>query len=399
MRVALLSTMESVAAAGGDPRGFLTVAGRSIVRHQLECALALGCEKIACHALGLPQELVALQHLAEKSGASFQVIPGPRALSGMVRAADELLVFADSLLPDPALAEKLLADRPAVLALPAEEGIAAGFERIDRDYAWAGLLLVQGPAVERLADLPPDADPIAGLLRIALQAGTRIVTMPPGLLADHEWGLISSEDDAAEFEQVWLGRHVHPASIAAPTLAAADRAATALMKRADDRKFGGGAILGSAAGVGAIATLTGWFWAPVAGLALLVPAYFLARTGTALRSIEGLGRALPQGFGQISAWLGVALDIALVGIAGMASIPDDRITAVLGTILLLLVLRLGDRLPLRDWKIMLSDRALLASGLAVSGYFGELVHVCQILGVFVLAGIILDLSGSKLTRT
>ena len=317
----------------------------------------------------------------------------------MVRAADELLVIADGLLPDPALAEKLLADRPAVLALPAEEGVDAGFERIDREYAWAGLLLVRGPAVERLADLPPDADPVAGLLRIALQAGTRVVTMSPDILASREWGLAESEEDAAEFEQVWLARHVRPASFAAPFLAAADRAATALMKRSDGRRFGGGAVLGSAAGLTAIAALAGWFWEPVAGMALMAPAYFVARTGAALRSIEGLGRAIPRGSGRIAEFLRAAFDIALVGIAGLASSPPEQLTAVLGVAVLLLALRLGEGLPLRNWKIVLSDRTLLAAIMSAATYFGQLITVSQILVGLALAAILIDLSRSKLTRT
>lgn len=398
MRVALLSTMESVAAAGGDPRGFLAVAGRSVVQHQLECALALGCEKIACHAHGLPQDLLALQHLAEKAGASFQVIPGPRALSGMVRAADEVLVFADGLLPDCALAGKLLADRPSVLALPADEGIAAGFERIDRDYAWAGLLMVRGPAVERLADLPPDADPVAGLLRIALQDGTRIVPMAPGILAGREWGLVHSEEDAEDFENVWLGRNVRPASFAAPFLAVADRTATALMKRSEGLKFGGTAVQAGAAGLGVLGGLAAWFWQPIIGMTLMAAAYFLARTGGALRSIEGLGRTPPQGRGRISGWLGAALDILLAGIVGLASVPQDRGIAFLSAAVLLFTLHLGQRLPLRNWKIVLDDRILLAATLSIVAYFGHLNYALHILSALILVAILLDVRGSKLTR-
>lgn len=398
MRVALLSSMESAAAAGGDPRAFLIVAGRTVVQHQLECALALGCEKIACHAHGLPQELVAMQHLAEKAGARFQVIPGSLALSGMVRAADELLVFADGLLPDRALAEKMLADRPAVLALPAEEGIAAGLERIDREYAWAGLLMVRGPAANRLADLPPDADPVAGLLRIALQDGTRIVPMPPSILAGREWGLVQSEGDSEQFEEVWLGRHIRPASFAAPALAMADRAATALMKRSDGRKFGGNAVRAAAAGFGLLAGLSAWFWEPVAGMALMAAAYFLVRTGGALRSIEGLGRAAPQGEGRISGWLDAAFDILLAGIIGLASLPQDRGVTILAAAVLLFTLHLGQGLPLRNWKIVLGDRILLAATLSIAAYFGQLNYALHILSALILVVILFDLGSSKLTR-
>lgn len=399
MRVALLSTMESVAAAGGDPRGFLTVAGRSVIQHQLDCALALGCERIACQAIGLPNELLEMQHLAEGAGAQFQVISGSRALSGMVRATDELLVFADGLLPDRVLAEKLLGDRPAVMVLPADEGIAAGFERIDREYAWAGLYMVRGPAVERLADLPPDADPIAGLLRIALQAGTRIVSMPPGILAGREWGLAQSEEDAAEFEQVWLDRYVRPASFAAPSLAIADRAATWLMRRSDARKFGSNAILTGAAVLGAIAGLAGWFWQPIFGIVLLALTYLALRIGGALRSIERLGRAVGQGSGRIISWLGAALDVLLIGLAGLTSSGSGQITVILGMAGLLMTLRLGQVLPLGNWKILLADRTLLVIALSIAAYFSQLIIVLQLLTIISLSVILFDANRSKLTRT
>lgn len=397
MRVALLSMMESLADVGGDPRAFLTVAGRTLVRHQLDCALSLGCEKIACQAHGFSRELLDLQHVAEKSGAQFQVLSGSRALSGMVRAADELLVFADGLLPDCALAETLLADRPAVLVLAAEEGIAAGFERIDRDHAWAGLLMVRGPAVERLTDLPPDADPIASLLRIALQTGTRTVSMPDGALASHEWGLVRSDYEAARYEQVWLDRHVRSASFAAPALAAADRAATALMRRANTGRVGARGILGGAAALAGIAALTGWFWTPVAGLVLLAAAYFAGRTGGALGDMEGLGRSTRETRGRSYAWLLAAFDVVLIGLAALSE-PQDILTAILAATCLILALRLGRSLPLGGWKILLEDRSLLAAALALAAYLGHFILVSQLLAAFVIAAVLFDTSRSKLTR-
>ncbi len=398
MKIALLSTMESVAVSGGDPRAFLKLAGRSIIQHQLECALALGCEKIVCQAFGLSQELIELQHLTEKSGAQFQVLSGPRGLSGIVRATDELLVIADGVVPDRALAEKLLGDRPAVLVFPADEGIAAGFERIDREYAWAGLFMVRGSAVERLADLPPDADPIAGLLRIALQTSTRIASMPPGILSGREWGLVQSEPDAAEFETVWLSRHVRPAPFIAPSLAFADRTATVLMKRSNAKKFGSNAILASAAGLSAIAGLTGWLWQPMAGMALAGLAYLVVRTGGALRSIEGIGRAAHYGSGMVASGLGVGLDVLLVCLAGLASPGPNRPVAILSVAALVLALRLGAVLPLRKWKIFLADRALLAITLSVAIYLSYLILITQLLTAITLFAILVDASRSKITR-
>ncbi|MDZ4308586.1 hypothetical protein [Allopontixanthobacter sp.] len=390
--------MESLADAGGDPRALLTVAGRTIVRHQLECALALGCEKIACQAPGLSREMLDLQHLAEGSGAQFQVLTGSRVLSGMVRAADELLVFADGLLPECQLAQKLLADRPAVLVLPADEGIAAGFERIDRDYAWAGLFMVRGAAVERLADLPPDADPVASLLRIALQTGTRIAAMPEGALARHEWGLVHSADHADRYEQAWLDRHMRPAPLVAPLLAAADWTATSLIRRAHGGRLSGGGILGGAAALAGLAALTGWFWEPVAGFALLAAAYFAARTGGALKSLESPGRPAPEALSRTYGWLVMALDIVLIALSAMAG-PQGEFTTVLAATSLILALRIGGALPLGNWKILFADRSLLVIALAIAAYFGQITLVSQILTVSALAVILIDAGRSKLTRT
>ena len=399
MRVALLSTMESLDAEGGDPRGFLFVAGRSVVQHQLECALALGCEKIACQAFGLPKELLALQHLAELAGAQFQVISGPRTLSGMVKAGDELMVFADGMLPEPALAETLLAHRPTVLVLPADEGMATGFERVDRDYAWAGLFTVRGQAIERLGDLPPDADPIAGLLRIALQAGARITPMPPGILASREWGLVRSEADAAEFETAWLNRHVQAASFAAPSLAMADRAATHIVQQGHARSVSGEAILAVAAGLAVIAGLTGWLWLPAAGMALLALAYFIAWTGGTLLAIEGVGSSLRKSSRWIAPWLGAGFDALLVFLAALANSGSNRNFVIFGVTALLIALRLGSALPLGKWKILLADRTLLAIALSLAAYFSELIVVTQALTIIFLAAILIDTSRSKITHT
>ena len=403
MRIALLSTMESLADAGGDPCAFLPVAGRPIVQHQLECALALGCEKIACQAIGLPRELLNIQHLAEKAGAQFQIISGARVLSGLVSAVDELLVFADGLLPDQAAAAEALAGRPGVLVFPADQGVAAGYERIDRDYAWAGLFMVRGSAVEKLTQLSPDADPVAGLLRIALQTGTRMASMPADILANREWGLVRSELDAVTFETVWLGRHARSASFAAPSLAAADRAATAIMSRWGGRQPGSVAFLLGGAGLGLIGGLTAWFWQPFAGMGVLAAAYLTGRIGATLGSIEGAGRTVPKRLGGLAAWLGAMLDIALIVLAGLASAASDKITAVLATICLLIALRLGvavgEVLPLRKWRILMADRTLLAIGLSVAIYFGQLVTVLQVLTIIALLAIIVDLARSKLTWT
>ena len=80
MRVALLSTLEPSVDDATTPRGLLRLGGRSVTHHQLATALALGCERVICLADGLPGEGIALQHAAERAGASFQIAADGRVI-------------------------------------------------------------------------------------------------------------------------------------------------------------------------------------------------------------------------------------------------------------------------------------------------------------------------------
>ncbi len=399
VRVALLSTIEAVARAGGDPRAFLPLAGRMVVQYQLESALAMGCERIACHAVGLPRELVALQHQAEKAGAQFQVIHDNRALSGMVRAADEIVVFADSLVIDQELALAALSNRPGILVFPAEEGVAAGYERIDRDYAWAGVFIAPGSTVERLADLPHDADPVSSLLRIALQSGVRPRPMPAGSLASHNWGLIQSAEDAENFEQHWLGRHARRAPYYAPFLALADRAAIALVAFGPDvaRKYG--RIFGLSGAMGLAAGLAGWFWSPVAALVLACGAFLAGRVAGSMREIALAGRHQRTESHLTQRGFELFYDILLLLVTLLAAPEAERSAVLLGMASVLLLLRLGRGLPLRKWKILLEDRPFLAAGLAAASFTDDIVIVLQILVLAIVTAMLLDNVRPRLTQT
>ena len=79
LRVALLSLMEAVVGEPQALRGLLPIGGRSVLRHQLGLAMALGCARIVVLAETLTGDLVTLQHAAEAGGARFHVIASARA--------------------------------------------------------------------------------------------------------------------------------------------------------------------------------------------------------------------------------------------------------------------------------------------------------------------------------
>ncbi|MDE2620800.1 MAG: hypothetical protein KGL54_11625, partial [Sphingomonadales bacterium] len=181
--------------------------GQLVARHQVALALAAGCGRIICIARGFSPDFAALQRDAEQAGATFHVVSGAAGLSGLVTAADEVLAVAEGLLPTPGDALPLLTGGQSVLVQPAVEGVAAGFERIDPEQAWAGLMLVPGRLVDRLMDLAPDVDPVSALLRIVLQAGLARRSVPEAVRTGGHWLLIRSEADAQLAEERWMARH------------------------------------------------------------------------------------------------------------------------------------------------------------------------------------------------
>src|SRR5690606_40835190 len=119
---------------------------------------------------------------AQRDPHSFPTRRSSDLLLGAVRADDELLALAPGLLPEAADALEGLGKRKGVLVLPAGPGVAAGFERLDLNRAWAGALVVGGAQVELLSDLPPDIEPTSALVRIALQARLPERTLSEALL-------------------------------------------------------------------------------------------------------------------------------------------------------------------------------------------------------------------------
>ena len=274
MRAALISmTGQPRAADGGAP---LALAGKSLARRQLDFALAAGCESVIVLGDGGSAEAIALRHAAEAAGARFLAIREGHGLLGAVRADDELLALAPGLLPEAAAARDALGEGRAVLVLPAGAGVAAGFERIDLERAWAGALVVAGAQVERLSDQPADIDPASALVRIALQARVPEKRLLEDALADGSWALLGTGAQAIAAEQAWLKRHLRPAAPAAPSRWLAQLALRPLASRLLAAARSLEALVVAALAVLAGAVLAAWFGMPALGLALVVPGVVLA---------------------------------------------------------------------------------------------------------------------------
>lgn len=363
MRIALIATGDSASAGEGG-----LLAGRSLARHQLDFALALACEKVILFGHGASEEAIALRHAAEAGGAQVGVVRGVRDLPAAVRRDDLLLVLAHGLLPDSLSAFERLKEGTAVLILPAEAGWSAGFERLDLAAAWGGAMVLPGRLVAQLDQLPEDAEPIAGLLRIARQAGVPERPLAESELAEGRWQIVRGAEAARAIEPAWLRRRLPPVPLFQPTA----WLARALVRRFGSRWAGSsrtGLALPAGAGlilIGAVAAA--WFALPTLAFAVLVAAALIAEVNDAVGRLVRASFSTETKMSAISLTLRLMWDATLLacGVLTIDGSPAHRLFAPLVTIGLLQLAR-----PiLAGWRVLAEDRGVIAAFLALAAGLG-----------------------------
>jgi len=353
----------------GESAATICLAGKSLVQRQIDFALAAGAERVILLAEGNCPEEIAVRRQAERAGVKLQTIGSARGLLGVLRATDELLVLAPGLLAEAAEAVDLLGKGNSVLVLPAAQGVAAGFERIDLNRAWAGALVVPGALVERLAELPPDIETAAALLRIALQATVPERRLPDSLLAAGSWTMFAPTDDIAAAEKAWLERHATSVTRDRPTPWLASlvlqRAAFSLLER--DRSFAlllvaSVVLLCAAVGFTALEFASvGFALLAVGALAAEIAAGF-ARLA-AIPALSGRGLALPSSLMPV-------LVEATLALCGMLAIDQDWLHRLFPPLVLFGLLRALKPLRWHGLAGLAGDPVVLALSLAVASAFG-----------------------------
>lgn len=372
MRLAILSALADpfghAGASAGERPAFRRFAGKSVLSHQIDCAAHLRCDRVICLAGGLGPDMGAARSYAERAGIRFDMVDSTLRLAGSVTANDDVIVLADGVLPDRAALVGALAERPGVVAFPADPALALGFERLDASRAWSGALRMRGEGVARLADLPPDCDLASSLLRIALQSGVRVVELDASPLTDGTWQRRVDRQASSEAERRWITRQVQPAPFVAPGLAVADRMG---LRWAHDA--GGGrwaraphvaALLAGFLALGA--GLASW---PLAALALLLAASFALAVAEVFDRVETLG-APPRrpALGLPAAkWLRDGLLIGLL-VAVIAAEPGWLRAAL--ALVMVAVLRLGAATSRWPWRALYGDRILLLVVLLAAAFQG-----------------------------
>ena len=382
MRSALISIAgQPRAAADGGKAGF---AGKSLARRQLDFALAAGAEQIILLGDGAAPEAIALRHVAEGAGAKVLAIADGHGLLGAVRAADHLLVLAPGVLPEAPIVLEMLGKGSSLLVVPAAQGIAAGFERIDLERAWAGALVVQGGLVERLAELTPDSDPAAALLRIALQAKVVERRVPETLLADGSWAMVRSAADAAAAERAWMKRNVPEAPRNRParwlaTLALRQLAARLLQQPRAAALLAG--ITAALLAAGIACALASW---PVAAFLLVALGVFASELSAGVARLASAPFGLDRRGRLLAGALAGTVDLALA-VCAMLAIGQDWLHRLFPPIVLVGLLRM---LRPETWpgpRALLGDRLLLALVLALAAALHATEPAVMLLVLLVMA--------------
>lgn len=383
------------------PRAFLRVAGITLARHQLGIALRLECERVICIGREFSREMVALQHDVEREGLKFHLVTGPRALSGLVTANDELIVLTDGLLAPPHEVAAQLGGGHAVLVQPVETGLAAGFERIDLDFAAAGAMAIPGRLVERLNELPPDCDAASALTRIALQAGIALRALPDAVRDSGSWLLIRDEAAAHAVEGRWIKLRIGELRAKAPGALIA-RFAVLTFGPALLHAGNGSLIVIAACGASLMMALGAGWLGFAASAFLLCAIVWVLRRGAAmlerieLDSLDPVSATTPR-----DRLLDIALDVVLAAILlwNLPKYPSDGIVAQAFVPLVLVgLLRLLTRTLERRWRGWLEDRLLLCVVLAVAAVLGVLAPTVKCLSILlIVAGILMAGPRARLT--
>ncbi|MBN8500539.1 MAG: hypothetical protein J0M19_05260 [Sphingomonadales bacterium] len=360
----------------------------TIARQQVALAAELRCERVICIARGLSPDILELQHLVEAGGAQFHLIGQARALLGMVSAVDEIFVLADGLFASTAVAAALLDEGQAVLVQPIDQGLAAGFERIDANWASAGAMRLPGRLMERLAELPGDCDAGSALLRIALQAGIRQRPIPQSGNEGLFWSIVRSEDDAHNLEPHWIRQRTQddgaPSAARGVALVAVRKFGPALLHAGS-----GARAVGIAAALAALLAIgAGWLRFPAVGLGFVAIGWILRETAVLLARIESdMGRG-PAGLArkELYGWL---LDGIIVVLAawGTEMHPGQHfIDRLFPSFMLIALLRIVPRLLAPRWTGWFADRAVLAIFLTVAiggGVGSAAIHIAAVLAAII----------------
>ena len=381
MRTALVSSPHFATSNDQPHAGSARFFGRSVLECQVEAAYRLGCERVVLHtndALPTDQDL---SRRVEALGMDVRTVQQPRMLGDLINVDDTLVVFSPGVLPDPETLMRHLKQPCSVLAFPDAAEVAM-FERIDADRRWAGALALQGQQLDALSSLPDDADLASSLLRIALQNGCPVTTLPASLIANGRWHLNPDRHALIEREHDALRDLRRETSFSAPGRAIAERVGQRLAPEILGQPHEAAPLHVSiicilaaiAAGANGMVTT---------GFALATLAAFAAHTG---HVVEQISAAVMAGrhkrLGQLLDRF--VIDAVFAALLVIASPPQLGVFSLFPPVMLFGLLRLAERHSNAEIRDVLGDRIVLGCILVVASLLGLTLEITMLIAVAVL---------------
>lgn len=172
----------------GGLRALLPLSGRTLIEYQVRCAAAAGAAPIVIIVERVPQALQdAFERLRLDGIGVFPVSDIADAVSRF-EAGSMILLVGDGVAPSANLISVLAEDpEPSVITVPDDEEHEM-YERIDADFRWAGVAVVDARLLGSTAAILGDWDIQSTLLRRAIQEGAQRLpassTLPEPLLVE-----------------------------------------------------------------------------------------------------------------------------------------------------------------------------------------------------------------------
>ena len=346
---ALIAAYHEADDAGGGLRATLQVAGRTLIERQARLAVAAGADPIVIVVERVTAALSAALDGLRADGVAVVLARSAEEAAEAVRSGDRVLLVGDGLVAPEAVIARLVAlDGPAILVVP-DLRVDDRYERIDAQSRWAGLALIDGKMLKQTASMLQDWDLQSTLLRRAVQAGARQISVRGE--AEDELPLVAeTSEDLVELEaQIVAGAHVRRGDwVSRYLLGPVERLATRTLMPTTVTPTALG--LGATLLMGLAALAFGKQWLGL-GLAFLLLATPLDGIAERLGSVRLQGKRGPSWWGALLP--AISAGVLLILAFSLSETRGWGCVALAGTIIAFVVaLRIegeGREVPGRHW--------------------------------------------------
>lgn len=193
---AILSASRASNDSSGSLRASLHFAGQTLVEYQARQAARAGADRIMIVVSVITP---ALSQAVDRLSADGIAVALVRDMVSMVRDAPrdaDTLLIADGAIVAQAHFDAMAERQGNALLVTDDSRASAPFERIDAGQRWAGLARISPELLFDTLDMIGDWDLSLTLVRSAVQAGARRITVPQDDLLEGRVTLVEQQDQA-----------------------------------------------------------------------------------------------------------------------------------------------------------------------------------------------------------